>query len=75
MKDTKKLRLLADYQFLSYSVTAIMLHAQQCYEEGETVLAWSALLAWCEAKDERGTAWKNLRPHYVDAMELKEGMK
>ena len=75
MTDAKKLALLADYQFLSYSVTAIMLHAQQCEEEGETVLAWSALFAWCEAKDEREKARIKVRPHYVDAVQLKEGIK
>lgn len=75
MTDTKKLKLLADYQFLSYSVTAIMLHAQQCEEEGETVLAWSALFAWCEAKEEREKAWTKIRPHYWRACRLKEGIK
>lgn len=75
MTDTKKLRLLADYQFLAYSVTAIMLHAQEAYEDGDMVQSWGALFAWCEVKDNREKAWVKVRKDYVEALNLKEGIK
>lgn len=75
MTDTKKLELLADYQFLCYSVTAMMLHAYEFYNEGDEDRSWSALLAWCEAKDKREQAWVKVMWAYVEAMNMKEGVK
>jgi len=73
MKNTKTLEMLADYEFFAYSITSLMLHAWEAYDEGNTHQSWSALLAWCEAKDEREKAWNKVRPYYVDAVQLKEG--
>ncbi len=75
MTDAKKLELLADYQFLCYSVTAMMLDAHESYNEGDEDSSWSALLAWCEARDKRENAWINVALAYVEAMNMKEGMK
>lgn len=75
MKDAKKLELLADYQFLSYSVTAIMLQAYEHHEAGEAELSWRCLLSAQMFKDEREKSWQKVRPHYVDAVQLKEGIK
>ena len=75
MKDTKKLRLLADYQFLSYSVTAIMLQAYEHHEAGEAELSWRCLLSAQMFKDEREKAWTKVGASYVEALNLKEGVK
>lgn len=75
MTDAKKLELLADYQFLSYSVTSLMLHAHEYYAEGETELSWRCLFAWRECIEMREKAWEKVSPHHVDAIYLKEGVK
>lgn len=75
MTDTKKLELLADYQFLAYSVTAIMLQAYEYYESGDDELSWRCLLSAQMFKEEREKAWQKVHPHYVDAVQLKEGIK
>jgi hypothetical protein len=64
MTDTKKLELLADYQFLAYSVTSLMLHAHEYYAEGETELSWRCLLSREVFKDLRDKAWTR----YVEAI-------
>jgi hypothetical protein len=71
--DIKKLELLADYQFLCYSVTAIMLQAYEYYESGDDELSWRCLLSADMFKDEREQAWAKIRPHYGHACLLKEG--
>ena len=74
MTDTKKLELLADYQFFAYSVTSLMLNAYEYHEEGETQHSWSCLFAWRECIDMREKAWEKVSPHHVDAIYLKEGV-
>lgn len=74
MTDTKKLELLADYQFLAYSVTAIMLQAYEYYESGDDELSWRCLLSAQMFKEEREKAWTKIRPHYGEACLLKEGL-
>ena len=74
MTDTKKLELLADYQFLAYSVTSIMLQAYKYYEFGDEEWSWRCLLSAEMFKDEREKAWTKIGPHYGHACLLKEGL-
>lgn len=73
MKDTKLLELLADYEFLRYSRTSLMLGAREYYEEGDMDHSWAQLFFWCMAGDELAKAWHKLRDDYVKALGLKEG--
>lgn len=74
MTDIKLLMLLSDYSRANRDLVNFLIWAMEDFERGREQHSWNWLIEWCEAKDEREALWKQIQPHYVDAVMLKEGV-
>lgn len=74
MTDIQLLALLNDFYTANRNVVTSMIWAMEDLERGREDYSWKWLLEWCEAKDARAEIWQRLKPHYQDALMLKEGM-
>lgn len=75
MTDIKLLTLLNDLYTANKNVVLSMLWSMEDFERGREQQSWYWLLNWCESKDDRAEIWQRLKPHYPEALMLKEGVR
>ncbi|CAB4154859.1 hypothetical protein UFOVP652_38 [uncultured Caudovirales phage] len=74
MKDEAVLTMLCEYLLAQIDVITCMAYARKSFRLGQEHASWAYLFEWAEATDAREEAWQALRPEYIKAVQLQEGV-